>query len=75
MEKATLALQKERKIVVFNPVSKIWVLTDFEKMQDGDIFKIIQDGVRYTDPVTGDNIWVANGEPYQDTHGWQINTY
>lgn len=91
MEKITLALKehknrlrleklrqsrKHRKIFVFNVIDENWELTDFERLNDGDFFKIIQDGVRYTDPDTGDNVWVAKGTPYRNQYGdWEIETY
>lgn len=70
--------QKQEQVFVFNTIYKKWELTDFERLHDGDLFKIIQNGVRYTNPVSGDNIWVANGEPYMGSYpyeGWQIKTY
>ena len=66
----------QRQIFVFNPLGKRWELTEFENIHDGDLFKIIQDGVRYINKDNGDSIWVANGAPYRGSSGdWEIKTY
>ena len=48
---------------------------EFEKLKDGDIFRIFDDGERYVNKDDGNNVWIAVEEPYLNGDGiWTIDT-
>jgi hypothetical protein len=51
-----------------------WTKKSFTDLNDGDIFRIFDAGERYFNSETGDNIWIAVGEPYLKNNIWTINT-
>lgn len=51
-----------------------WTSISFTSLKDGDIFRIFDLGERYADPDTGNNIWIAVGEPYLKNGVWTIDT-
>jgi hypothetical protein len=65
----------DRTIRVFLRNSGNWSKCEFEDLKDGDIFKIYDGEERYSNPETGDNVWIAVGEPYRNEDGiWTIKT-
>ena len=65
----------DRMIWIFRKDSRRWHESKFEDLKDGDIFRIDDGGERYFNPETGDNIWIAVGEPYTNDDGiWTVKT-
>ena len=59
----------------FNRETGNWDYIEFEKLKDGDIFRIFDDGERYVNKADGNNVWIAVGEPYLNGDGiWTIDT-
>lgn len=64
-----------RIIEKFNRAINIWEEIKFEKLIDGDIFRIFDNGERYVNKSDGNNVWVAIGEPYlNEDNVWTIKT-
>jgi len=51
-----------------------WVQVPFQHLKKGDAFRIFQDGIRYADPATGNNVWIASSHPYEGKDAWHIDT-
>jgi len=52
-----------------------WVKVDFSTLKNGDIFRQYDDGKRYIDENTRDNVWVAKSNAYINNIGvWVIET-
>jgi hypothetical protein len=64
-----------RMIEKYNKKTNHWDYIEFEKLKDGDIFRIFDDGERYVNKDDGNNVWIAVGEPYLNGDGiWTIDT-
>ena len=47
-------------------IKQKWEDVEFKDLKIGDIFIIFDNGKRYSDPVTGDNVWIASSDSYYD---------
>lgn len=47
-------------------IKQEWEDVEFKDLKIGNIFRIFDNGKRYSDPVTGNNIWIASSNPYYD---------
>ncbi len=64
-----------RTVERFNKEIGHWEKIDFQNLNDGDIFRLFDDGERYFNKTDGNNIWIAKGKPYLNKHGiWTIDT-
>lgn len=52
-----------RTVKVFNRTEGVWQDRDFNELKRNDIFRLYDDGKRYTNQKTGDNVWIASGSP------------
>lgn len=66
MEERTIT---DRSVWVFDLTTRKWVRWKFANLKSGDIFKITDGDERYTNWETGDSVWIAEGEPYQNEDG------
>lgn len=58
-----------RIVEIFSCENKEWEKKDFIDLKSGDIFRISDGNERYVNSNTGDNIWIATGEPYENHDG------
>lgn len=65
----------ERTVWVFAEEVDKWIEISFKALKHGNIFRIDDGETRYSNPDTGDNIWIAVGKPYKNDDGiWTIKT-
>jgi len=71
-----ISQSNEVRIFVFLMQYKKWTEIDFKQLRIMDMFKIIEvNGDRHSDENTGDNVWIAAGDPYIDSKGiWTVRT-
>jgi len=64
-----------RSTEFFNKLTSKWEEVNFENLKIGDIFRIFENGKRYTNRAGGNNVWIATGDAYLNQDKiWQINT-
>ncbi len=64
-----------RIIEMYNKETGYWDQVEFEKLNEGDIFRIFDDGERYINKTDGNNVWIATGVPYLNENNiWTIDT-
>ena len=53
-----------RRIEIYSKNYGTWIDIPFEDLRPNDIFRIFDYNERYADIFTGNNIWIASGEPF-----------
>lgn len=60
---------EERTIEKFEKETGCWESISFDKLVDGDIFRIFDGDKRYVNIGDGNNVWIAEGTPYINADG------
>jgi len=47
-------------------IKQEWEDIEFKDLKIGNIFRIFDNGKRYSDPATDDNVWIASSDSYYD---------
>lgn len=53
-----------RIIEKFNRTTDQWEVIDFGNLDEGDIFRIYDNGERYINTADGNNVWISTSKPY-----------
>lgn len=69
-----IQLKKNRKYQKFLQSIREWIDIDIKDLRVGDIIRIYDNGIRYADSETKNNIWVVDSDPYINNGIWTINT-